>query len=373
MVAVHRLPPPPPPSTPLPTVVITTPSTPSEPSASENHPGDVGFVLSSSSDLFDKSIVSQDLEKGVPELDSPTFRPDSCSTPRLPGRLSWSYAPQPSSNPAPHSWGDPDVTPDGITDDPSYLTSTPPRKRNDGVFGVQRLPEDYESSASSHECSVPYPDVFDLDMYYRDGSQTSSEASDPLPENVSSRESIPLALLIPSKYGKKGPTLPKNKRHAYQPTTPATDTGHEVKRYRDHYRPPHYSRPPRLCAEEPTSPRSLNKANPMLVDTEQSDSDIDEHPPTPPGLNHGSPRTHRQRPVVPVVIVSQYSMEDTPRSSMISHYSGLDNHHQSSQDSLSVDALKNRLKETCAAFRKSVYSDDSNSESPASGWDPVPF
>lgn len=119
-------------------------------------------------------------------------------------------------------------------------------------------PSTPESDSNPFLCTtldqLPYPEVFDLDSYFIPEhriSDTSATSTSLYPYSSSNRSTL---TEMPDSTSESS-TLTPSPRFAYHykipsfPSTSSSNSDNEIKKYRDHYRPPAYSRPPAFVIE----------------------------------------------------------------------------------------------------------------------------
>lgn len=172
----------------------------------------------------------------------------------------------------------------------SYVTSTPtkkPQTDNRRLVMKHRIEIDTPTPYSAGTPQtlrlpdeqmdlLPYPDVFDFDMYYGVKSQRASDSIDnpsfslirasleydknPFgPQASSPSSSAPCSSPSDSD---DAPNYKPAKRVGFVPETPDVSVDHEIKRYRDHYRHPAFSVSPQASSENNTSGDSLTNYTP---------------------------------------------------------------------------------------------------------------
>ncbi|PPQ83497.1 hypothetical protein CVT25_006988 [Psilocybe cyanescens] len=283
----------------------------------------------------------------------------------------------------------------------SYITSTPAKRRLETLVEEIGLADSPQSDLSSstrgpHPTDaesdlLPYPDVFDIDMYY--GMECN-------------RLSIPRRVPNPSSQNRrswKGKNRASHavvaantvhdsprsiKRFGYIPDAhspkKAMSPIHEVKRYRDHYRHPAYTCPPSQAPntsvdslgnvkQSPQSPRTSPTAARVLTPLPLGDltnrASLSLKTPT-----SSATATRSRKPSATVSFV-----RNDPQPSPIKERSNMHppppivviSHHRFSSFSLAEESpitgsegsqeLRARLHEACDNFSKSVWTDESYS------------
>ncbi|KAF8960045.1 hypothetical protein BDZ97DRAFT_1835234 [Flammula alnicola] len=239
---------------------------------------------------------------------------------------------------------------------------------------------------------LPYPDVFDLDMYYGPGSGRDSLSTQDCSSSsiiICSTEDKDLFSLLDLSLPSNSDHIPTRSARRFgfvaapsSPQSPSVSVDHEVKRYRDLYRHPAYSRPPDLYSENTSLESLMNVTPPAHNKAPVSGSASRALLPLP--LRDANRTTNiPSRPLIPARKVGKVHFETTPPRPLKLVKSHLANppppivivsHHRCgsiSEDSRytmkvnnsegSQETLRARLREACANFSKSVWTEDSYS------------
>ncbi|KAH9481826.1 hypothetical protein JR316_0006356 [Psilocybe cubensis] len=282
----------------------------------------------------------------------------------------------------------------------SYITSTPAKRRLDtlieesehsGSPQINIISSPYNPVLTDAEKdTLPYPDVFDIDMYY--GAESHRISIPRRVQNPSSKNRRSLQVRNRgSTSSNSSPDVsiveqsPRSvKRFGYIPDSQTGNKSispiHEVKRYRDHYRPPAYTFPPSQVSPNSSGESSAHMGKPLPLPPKPSKTSR-VLTPSPLGniTNASSPTTTKPgsfsshstagrfpyNEPSPSPIKEPTHMYPPPPIVVISH-------HRFSSYSLTPDEsrltgsegsqeLRDRLREACDNFAKSVWTEDSYS------------
>lgn len=164
-----------------------------------------------------------------------------------------------------------------------FITSTPVKRRRLGLSDSELLFEadSFESDADTPSLCLPedqinllpYPDVFDLDMYFGPESSRSSllsqHRSSPSIITVPIEDKNPFLISNMTVLGTDDTTRKVTKRFGFVPDVPANSTPvspvmRETRRPRDQYRHHAYSRSPQMAIEDTTLDSVVSITPPRL-------------------------------------------------------------------------------------------------------------
>ncbi|KAF8181290.1 hypothetical protein BJ912DRAFT_979972 [Pholiota molesta] len=278
----------------------------------------------------------------------------------------------------------------------SYVTSTPTKKpQTDNRCLATKCPVEIDTPTpysggtpqtlrlpDEQMDLLPYPDVFDFDMYYGVTSQRASDSIDNPSFSSLIRASLdcdknPFGPQASSAYlssspspsapcsspsdSDDAPNYKSAKRAGVDPETPDVSIDHEIKRYRDHYRHPAFSVSPQVSSENNTSgdslpndtptpnPRAMSASLAPSQHVNKSTIQINDLPkrafPRPGGSTMVAKKPSTKPPTV---VVSHHRFETSPPESL-------------ANTDASSEALKENLRDTCNLFSKLVSTENSRS------------